>query len=303
MKLLENNVPLIERGGSNTKPTGTGLLTPGAELALAMPPQAFVSDLANELAIARSIQESLLPKQFPEAPGFGLAAFCQSAREVGGDFYDAMSLGDDCVLLVVADVMGKGVPAALVAASLRMLVRLMAERHMSPSELLARINMQMYAELSSVDMFITAQLAVADIKRGVLQVASAGHCPLLLADEAGESHIIAPEGLPLGIQANATFAEETVPLDTCSCALLYTDGLTEACDASGNLFGLERLESWLLGAAPLSRTAAQLKDEFLIEFHSFQQQAATRDDLTLLVLAKEKESCLASLGHAKVELV
>src|SRR5262245_28745821 len=109
------------------------------------------SELANELAAAQAIQQSLLPKQLPKAPGFGLAAFCQSAGELGGDFYDTLSLGRERVLLFIADVMGKGVPAALFAASLRMLVRSRASKIASTAELLKWINQQMFYELSSVD--------------------------------------------------------------------------------------------------------------------------------------------------------
>src|SRR6185503_15833404 len=125
--------------------------------------------------IARNIQQSLLPKAFPALSGYELAGFCRSARQVGGDFYDVLPLGEDLVLLVVADVMGKGVPAALFAATLRTLVRTTAEWTQRPSELLARINRLMFDELSSVDMFITAQLVLVDTRQKQLTVAAAGH--------------------------------------------------------------------------------------------------------------------------------
>src|SRR5213078_2814923 len=128
---------------------------------------------ARELDIARNIQQSLLPKTFPSLPGFGLAGFCLSARQVGGDFFDVLPLSSHSALLVVADVMGKGVPAALFAATLRTLIRAMAEWTHRPGELLARVNRLMYDELSGVDMFITAQLALADTRQGRLIVASA----------------------------------------------------------------------------------------------------------------------------------
>jgi len=279
------------------------LLDPAAGLSVALSGQKFSGDLARELAVARAIQQSLLPQQFPVAPGYGLAGFCQSAREVGGDFYDALPLGEGRVLLAVADVMGKGIPAALFAASLRMLVRSLAARQLSPAELLTAINAQMYPELSSVDMFITAQIAVADTKGGQLQVASAGHCPLLIADQLGETQCIAPEGLPLGIEQNATFSEETIPLSACHCALLYTDGLTEACDARGDLFGIERLEAWLSRSSTKNRTAVELKEDFLVELRGFQGQTVNQDDLTLIVLAREGDLRLPRPGQARLELV
>src|SRR5690349_4433642 len=197
MKVVPNTDP----------PTLVENLTPGLVAVAALEPTVSVSlpagvgmdgDLANELAIARAIQASLLPKEFPKLPGFGLAGYCQSARQVGGDFYDVLPLSDTRALLVVADVMGKGVPAALFAASLRVLVRSLVERKLRPHELLRRINRQMYEELSSVDMFITAQFVEIDTACRVLRVANAGHCPLLASDGCGPTQVIAPDGLPLG---------------------------------------------------------------------------------------------------------
>src|SRR5437016_5163851 len=114
----------------------------------------------NELEIARKIQESLLPKSFPTLPGFSLSGYCRTARHVGGDFYDVIALPGKSALLVMADVMGKGVPAALFAAILRTLIRTGAELAVRPLDLLARLNRQMYEELSGVDMFITVQVAL-----------------------------------------------------------------------------------------------------------------------------------------------
>ena len=243
--------------------------------------------LAQEIAAAHAIQQSLLPKEFPIVSGYGLAAFCQSAGGLGGDFYDAISLGRDRVLLFVADVMGTGVPAALFAASLRMLVRSAADRAASPSELLTWVNRQMFAELSSVDMFITAQMAILDTKKGLLQVASAGHCPFIAANEAGSIQVLAPMGLPLGIQADEEFCEEALPLSDCAYGLMYTDGLTEAADAQGSLFGQERLEEWLAQSATHGPSAEELKRDFLNELSLFRGQEASRDDLTLLVVARD----------------
>ena len=247
------------------------------------------NDLANELAIARAIQASLLPKEFPKLPGFGLAGFCQSARQVGGDFYDVLPLSDTRVLLVVADVMGKGVPAALFAASLRVLVRSFVERKLRPRELLRRINRQMYEELYSVDMFITAQFVEIDTARRTLRIANAGHCPLLVSDGSGPTQLIAPDGLPLGIDLQAEFQEQTALLEPGACALLYTDGLTDACNALGLTFGQERLAAWLRQNAGGHRSAAQLREDFLAGLKVFQAGTPPRDDLTLLLAAEELE--------------
>jgi len=243
--------------------------------------------LAHELQIARQIQQSLLPKTLPLLPGFGLAAFCRSARQVGGDYYEVLPLAKDCLLLVVADVMGKGVPAALFAATLRTLVRTISEMTKHPSELLSRMNRLMFEELSTVDMFIPVQAAVADPRHRRLVVANAGHCPLLITDGEGSTKAISPEGVPLGILADASFAEETEPLEPSSCALLYTDGLTEARNAQGEPFGQVRLQNWLGATARQHRTADELKQSFLSELSQFQSLAAPQDDQTFLLLAGE----------------
>jgi serine phosphatase RsbU (regulator of sigma subunit) len=242
---------------------------------------------AHELEIARNIQQSLLPTRFPVLPGFGLSGFCLSARQVGGDFYDVLPLADDQALLIVADVMGKGVPAALFAATLHTLVHTTTEWTHTPSELLERMNRLLFHELSGVDMFITAQLVLVDFRRRQLVVASAGHCPLIVAGPAGELKTVSPDGLPLGILPNVTYEQEVLPLEECSCALLYTDGLTEARNSHGELFGQERLSAWLRQNAAKRKTAAELSENFLTELKSFQSQAGLSDDQTFLILVDE----------------
>jgi sigma-B regulation protein RsbU (phosphoserine phosphatase) len=240
---------------------------------------------SNEMETARQIQQSLLPKSFPVLPGFDLAGICRSAGRFSGDFYDVLQLDQDSTLLAVADVMGKGVPAALFAATLRALLRTMTGWTRRPCDLLTRINRLMFEELSAVDMFITVQLAVADVRRRRLTVASAGHCPLLLAGPHGQTDALAPEGMPLGIVLNPRFAEERAPLSSSGCALLYTDGLTEARNPHGDVFGQVRLETWLPHALQEKRTAAQLKELLLEELHHFQGGAPSRDDQTFLILS------------------
>jgi serine phosphatase RsbU (regulator of sigma subunit)/anti-sigma regulatory factor (Ser/Thr protein kinase) len=245
---------------------------------------------AHELEIARNIQQSLLPKTFPRLPGFGLSGFCLSARQVGGDFYDVLSLSDEQALLIVADVMGKGVPAALFAATLHALVHTTAEWTHTPSEMLGRMNRLLFEELSGVDMFITAQLVLADVHSRRLVVANAGHCPLFVAGPTGGLKTVTPEGLPLGILPDVHYEQEIIPLDECSCALLYTDGLTEARNSHGEFFGQERLCTWLRQSVNKHKTAAELSEIFLAEIKSFQSQAGLSDDQTFLILVDETKA-------------
>jgi serine phosphatase RsbU (regulator of sigma subunit) len=242
---------------------------------------------AHELEIARNIQQSLLPTAFPALPGFGVAGYCISAREVGGDFYDVIPLSGQRALLVVADVMGKGVPAALFAATLRTLIRTMTEWTQRPSELLARINRLLFEELSSVDMFITVQIAMIDGRMRRLMVANAGHCPLLFCNLSGGHSWIAPEGMPLGILPDGTFLDELVSLEDCSALMLYTDGLTEARNQQGEFYGQERLGAWLKAQTPGRPGASELSAAFKLEMRDFQANGPINDDQTVLILAHD----------------
>src|SRR5678816_806347 len=232
--------------------------------------------IRDRLEIARNIQQSLLPKVFPKLPGYSLAGFCLSARQVGGDFYDALKLRNNSVLLVVADVMGKGVPAALFAATFRSLLRTTVEWTHDPAEVLARINRLMFEELSAVDMFITAQLALVDVGRNEVRVASAGHCPLMVMHTRGRAEQISPEGMPLGIMREVVFSEERISLEECQCAVMYTDGLTEARNGAGESFGDKRFVNWLKQGAAAEKTAVQLAENFLQELATFQSQDALK---------------------------
>ena len=136
--------------------------------------------LAHELEIARGIQQSLLPRTFPKLRGFEISGFCLSARQVGGDFYDVIAPEPGKALLVVADVMGKGIPAALFGATLHTLIRAAVESTFQPAALLKRVNRLIFDDLSRVDMFITASVALVDTFEETISVANAGHCPLLL---------------------------------------------------------------------------------------------------------------------------
>jgi serine phosphatase RsbU (regulator of sigma subunit)/anti-sigma regulatory factor (Ser/Thr protein kinase) len=245
--------------------------------------------LAHELDIARNIQRSLLPRSLPQLRHFGVAGYCESANQVGGDFYDVLQLSDNSLLLVVADVMGKGVPAALFAAILHSLVRALPEWTQRPAELLARLNWHMYEELSSVDMFVTAQIALINAKKSQITVASAGHCPVLVA----QSNIpgvkrIAPEGMPLGILPTTQFIEEVHELHAPCRVLLHTDGLTEAPDVTASARAQQRLERWIRESLSRGRTAQQLRDELADELRKAQSAMPLKDDQTFLIVAENQ---------------
>lgn len=243
--------------------------------------------VSRELEIAKTIQRSLLPKTIPRLSGYGLAGFCESAHQVGGDFYDVIKINEDALLLIIADVMGKGIPAAMFAAILRSLLRAVPEWMNQPAALLARVNRLLFEELSGVDMFITAQLVYVDSKNRKITAASAGHCPVLLSHETdGNVKSISPEGLPLGILPDTSFSNHTESLARNARVLLYTDGLTEARNSSGEFFGQERLIKWFKGSAQLRKGAEELKEDLAAELLAFQSSSTLNDDQTFLIMTE-----------------
>ena len=244
--------------------------------------------VAHELELANNIQQSLLPKELPLVPGFQLAASCRSAHQVGGDFFDVLRISDHEMLLVIADVMGKGVPAAMFAAILRTMVRAAPELAHQPSALLTRVNRLLFDELSSVDMFITAQLGYLDAAARRLITVSAGHCPLLVMSSVPGAGVkeVSPEGMPLGILADTVFAEEAIQLPPQCRVLFYTDGLPEALNAQGERFGHERLVEWFQTAARERVSAAELKLSLGETMGRFQANTVLNDDQTFLIMSE-----------------
>ena len=238
----------------------------------------------RELEIAAEIQRSLLPAELPACPPFELAAACHSALQVGGDFYDVVPAGNGAALLVIADVMGKGVPAALFAAVLRSTIRSMPQLFAQPGELLSAVNKTLFADLSRVDMFITATLVYLDAKRGGLTVASAGHCPVIFYSPGTEKFASTQSGFPLGIDGNTTYRQTINALPSGAAALLYTDGLNEARNGDGEFLGEQDLRLYFNEAVTETRDAEGAKHFLLLRLAEFRGQAPLADDQTLIVI-------------------
>jgi len=242
--------------------------------------------MQRELDIAASIQRSLLPKELPRTAPFSIATCSESARDVGGDFFDIVPVSDHGVLLVIADVMGKGIPAALFAALLRSVVRSQPQHFTNPALLLNAVNRILYDDFSRVDMFATALIAFLDVRNGDLIAASAGHCPLLVA-HSGESawQTIAASGPPIGVEPGANYYSEIASLRRGGRALLYTDGITELSSPTGEMFGEARLTQWFgqrfLGGHP----ADPLKNQLLEELARFHRGQIARDDQTFILIS------------------
>jgi serine phosphatase RsbU (regulator of sigma subunit)/anti-sigma regulatory factor (Ser/Thr protein kinase) len=241
--------------------------------------------VSRELEIAANIQLSLLPKTLPEIEGFTLDGFYQSARHVGGDFYDAVKTPDGGLLLTIADVMGKGVPAAMFSAILRTVLRSQQELAAQPAALLQRANQLLFDDLDRVDMFITVQLVYVSPEGQFGLCASAGHCPLLVGNPVtGDYRSIEADGPPIGITRDLHFDDNKFDMSDGSRLILYTDGITEARNSAGELWGDDTLESWWREATAEHTNATGLKTSLIDTVKAFVGEAAATDDLTFLML-------------------
>jgi predicted ester cyclase len=195
--------------------------------------------IRQELRVARQIQRSLLPEATPELYGWQLAAYYKPAREVGGDFYDFLELEDGRLGLVVGDATGKGMPAALVMATTRGMLRAVAQSLDSPGEVLALVNDALYPDTPS-EMFVTCFYAILDPKSGTLSYANAGHdLPYLW--HGGDAEELRARGMPLGLMPDMSYDEREAVLREGDCVLFYSDGLVEAHDPHYEMFGFPRL--------------------------------------------------------------
>ena len=240
--------------------------------------------LASELRVAHDIQRGIVPKDFATL-GWGLPidvfAALEPAKEVGGDLYDAFPLGNGRVCVVLGDVSGKGIPAALFMAMTATLLRATARHVQRPEQILSHVNQELSRDNPS-SMFVTLFCAVLDSKSGRLDYASGGHTAPVLLGKAGPPRLLlgAP-GTLVGIQPNLTFEARYAMLEPGDALLLYTDGVTEAFDPAGACFGEERLLQALGGPRG---SAKQMVERLLETVRSFAAGAPQSDDIALLAL-------------------
>ena len=247
--------------------------------------------LEEELRIARTIQMPLLPQGPPAIEGLTLTAHCEPAREVGDDYYDLFRLDEHRLGVLIADVSGKGTSAALYMAELKGVVLSLSLQHSSPRELLIAADRILADQLDSRS-FITVTYTVVDLQGRTLTYARAGHCPLIYragphADQR-PAQVLAPDGLVLGLQLDGgeTFArlleEVTLPLGVGDVVLLFTDGLSEAMNATDECFGEERLGALVEAYGDLDSEV--LRDRILEDIQAFVGTAPQHDDMTMLLL-------------------
>ncbi|MBN8998326.1 MAG: SpoIIE family protein phosphatase, partial [Rhizobiales bacterium] len=236
-----------------------------------------------ELGAARSLQAAMLPQILPANPAFSGTAAMLPAREMGGDFYDFFALDDHRLGLVIADVSGKGVPAAFFMAISRTVLQSFARESGSPGECLARSNDVLCAQ-NPMELFVTAFYGILDAQTGLLTYANGGHNPPLAVrrGDGRVEEVPRTGGLALGVMAEVAYAERSVQLAPGDTLFLYTDGISEAMDPSGHEFTEERLKASLDGAA--SKSVEVVLSGVTGALSDFVGGAPQSDDITCLVI-------------------
>jgi serine phosphatase RsbU (regulator of sigma subunit)/ketosteroid isomerase-like protein len=239
--------------------------------------------IEQELRVARRIQQASLPREVPILEGWKISPRYQPAREVGGDFYDFHPLPEGRLGLVLGDATGKGVPAALVMSTTCGMLRLAAQAldSSSPGEVLTRVNEALLARIPS-NMFVTCFYAILEPKSGRLSYANAGH-DLPYLHRNGDAEELRARGMPLGLMSGMGYEEKEVVLDAGEAVLFYSDGLVEAHDPNGKMFGFPRLRALIAEHGG----EHSLGDLLLEELHSFTGVGwEQEDDITLLTLQR-----------------
>src|SRR5438128_8811548 len=244
--------------------------------------------LDHDLEIARDIQRILLPAEAPAIDGFQISGINVPARQVSGDYFDYIHVDDERLGVAIADVPGKGVPASLIMAICRSVLRAEAARNPSPADVLRKVNRQLYPDIKE-DMFISMAYLVLDHQHDGLTLARDGHdAPLLYKRQ---SHTVTPvksPGMVLGIDSGNVFdrltADFGVPLESDDCLVLYTDGVTEALNTEGDEFGLERTIESVRASA--SDGAQAIAKRVLDDVRHFTRTEPQNDDMTLIAIRK-----------------
>jgi sigma-B regulation protein RsbU (phosphoserine phosphatase) len=239
--------------------------------------------MQEELNVGHTIQMSMLPQELPAFPDheeFDLHALLKPAREVGGDFYDYFLVDEDHICLVVGDVSGKGVPAALFMAVTQTMIQMATAGDASPASIVTRVNDALSAD-NPTSMFVTLFLAIVDIRTGHFRYCNAGHNPPFIVRRDGSlTSLDQRHGPVLGAVEGLAYGEDKTAMAPEDSLFIYSDGITEAMDADGNLYGDSRLETILRKSYPTP--AENLTGAALKSVEDFATGAEQADDITIL---------------------
>ena len=244
--------------------------------------------LDHDLEIARDIQRILLPAEAPVISGFEIAGINVPARQVSGDYFDYIKVDDERLGVAIADVSGKGVPASLIMAICRSVLRSQAFGNTSPADVAGKVNRQLYPDIKE-DMFISMAYLILDHVRNRVTLARAGHDAPLFYQRATQTVTpLKPSGMVLGIDSGSVFdritVDSDVPLERDDCLVLYTDGVTEALDSEGLEFGFERTIQSVRASAV--QGASAIVTRVIEDVRNFAGAQPQHDDITLIAIRK-----------------
>ena len=245
--------------------------------------------LDHDLEIARDIQRILLPSEAPAINGFQISGINAPARQVSGDYFDYIQVDEERLGVAIADVSGKGVPASLIMAICRSVLRAEAARNPSPADVLRKVNRQLYPDIKE-DMFISMAYLILNHQRdGGITLARAGHdAPLLYKRQSETVTPIKSPGMVVGIDSGNVFDRLTtdfaVPLERDDCLVLYTDGVTETLNAEGDEFGVERMMQSVRASA--TNGAQAIVKKIIEDVRDFTGSVPQNDDITLIAIRK-----------------
>jgi sigma-B regulation protein RsbU (phosphoserine phosphatase) len=251
--------------------------------------------MEQEMRAAREIQRRLLPSAPLRVPGLAITAFCEPAREVAGDYFDFLAVSETQLGVLIADVSGKGLPAGLYMAQLKVIAQSLARAHPSPREFLRAVNRLVAANIDS-SSFITMAYGVIDLERGQMTYSRAGHCPLIRVPGdrpvgLRRAELVTPDGLVLGLKLDdgamfdAMIDEVTIPLAAGDLLVFYTDGVTETMNEAFDCYGEARLARLLSEYAHLP--FEQLRSFIVADLRAFSGSADPHDDMTMILLRVE----------------
>ncbi|PYK37588.1 MAG: hypothetical protein DME49_11205 [Verrucomicrobia bacterium] len=244
--------------------------------------------LDHDLEIARDIQRILLPAEAPAVNGFEISGINVPARQVSGDYFDYIKVDDQRLGVAIADVSGKGVPASLIMAICRSVLRSQAAQNPSPADVLQKVNRQLYPDIKE-DMFISMAYLILDHAHDGVILSRAGHdAPLLYKSSSQTVTSLKPPGMVLGIDSGNVFdrltSDVAVPLERDDCLVLYTDGVTEAIDTEGDEFGVERMIQSVRASA--MNGAPAIVTRLIDDLRNFVGSQPQNDDITLIAIRK-----------------
>jgi sigma-B regulation protein RsbU (phosphoserine phosphatase) len=237
--------------------------------------------LEHELTVARDIQKSYLPQKSPSLEGYDLAGMNVPSEEVGGDYFDFISISEGQLGLAIADVSGKGIPAALIMAGFRASLLAEIRNNYAIAKICSKVNI-LLRESTTPDQYVTALYGVLDTKKRIFTYTNAGHNPPILLSTVGTWRRLDTGGLTLGFLDAVSYQEEPIQLQAGDCLIFYTDGVTEAQNESEEEFGEEHLLQVVRRSCHLP--AEELQKEIYDQIRKFVGQMGLRDDITIMVL-------------------